>query len=109
MIGNIVKPINKKSSTSQIIKIYEKWESKTWNGLTSFYGYNVWTDGDNIYLSFSSSQYILDKSTSTWNIKKWNNVGDSYNKGECVWTDGVNTYLSNNNYQYILIKYYILN
>ena len=42
------------------------WTAKTWIGLTEFNGTTVWTDGDNIYYSYQSNHYVLDKSTSTW-------------------------------------------
>lgn len=32
---------------------------KTWNGLTNFYGRNVWTDGENYYYSAYGNQYIF--------------------------------------------------
>jgi cell fate (sporulation/competence/biofilm development) regulator YmcA (YheA/YmcA/DUF963 family) len=35
------------------------WSTKTWTGLTNFSGGGVWTDGDNIYCSNSSTQYYL--------------------------------------------------
>ena len=42
------------------------WSTKTWNGLTKFYGNYIWSDGDNIYYSSQSDnkQYVLDKGTS---------------------------------------------
>ena len=76
--------------------------TKTWNGLTSFNGSFVWTDGDNIYYSKSSDQYILDKATSTWSVKTWNGL-TSFN-GNCVWTDGDNIYYSSYSAQYVLNK-----
>jgi len=50
------------------------WNSKSWSGLTNFYGYDVWTDGENIYYSDESStkERILDKTNSRWNVKTWN-------------------------------------
>ncbi len=80
-------------------------QPKTWSGLTSFYSNYVWTDGENIYYSFdSSNQYVLNKSTSTWNTKTWN--GLSSINGYCIWTDGKNIYYSNtvDNAQYVLDK-----
>jgi hypothetical protein len=37
------------------------WNGKTWNGLTSFRGLSIWNDGENIYYSNGSSQYVLGK------------------------------------------------
>ena len=42
------------------------WNTKTWNGLTSFSGENIWTDGDNIYCSpGTNTQYVLKDRTQT--------------------------------------------
>ena len=82
-----------------------KLQTKTWTGLTSFYGANIWTDGTNIYYSYSSGsnyQYVLDKSTSTWNTKTWN--GYNYINGYQIWTDGDNIYYSDGSNQYVLDK-----
>ena len=38
--------------------------TKTWGGYTDFPGSKIWTDGDNIYYSNSSYQYVLDKALS---------------------------------------------
>ena len=76
---------------------------KTWSGLTSYYGYDVWTDGDDIYHSTSSNgTYVLDKSTGTWSTKTWN--GFNQIVGDHVWTDGENIYYSNSSDQYVLNK-----
>jgi hypothetical protein len=40
------------------------WSTKTWTGFTSFQGNYIWTDGENIYYSNNTDQYVLDKSTS---------------------------------------------
>ena len=76
----------------------------TWTGLTSFYGSYVWTDGTNIYYSSGSTQYVLDKSTSTWSAKTW--MGLTSFNGNYIWTDGDNIYYSGNSKtsQYILNK-----
>ena len=73
-----------------------------WNGLSNFYGHNVWTDGTNIYYSNSPNHYVLDKSTNTWNVKTWNGFSNFY--VNCVWTDGTNIYYSNGSSQYVLDK-----
>ena len=78
-----------------------KWSPKTWNGLTNFTGSNVWTDGNNIYYSSGSNQYILDKSTFTWSAKTWDITDLS---GSDVWTDGDNLYYSSVNKHYIFDK-----
>ena len=81
---------------------FNSWSKKTWNGLTSFSGGDIWTDGDNIYYSASSTQYVLNKSTSTWSTKSW--TGLTSFSGGGIWTDGENIYYSNFSTQYILDK-----
>ena len=83
------------------------WETKTWTGLTKFYGYSVWTDGDgNYYCSYKTSstdeQYVLNRETSTWSTKTWTGL-TSFN-GQYVWTDGTNIYYSNGSTQKVLNK-----
>ena len=52
----------------------DTWVAKTWTGLTSFNGDNIWTDGVDYYYSYvnASSSYVLDISTSTWSTMTWN-------------------------------------
>ena len=76
--------------------------AKVWTGLTNFYGQYIWTDGDNIYYSIGSSQYVLDKSTSTWSAKTWTGLTSFY--GDYIWTDGDNIYYSYNSTNYVLDK-----
>lgn len=73
---------------------------KTWTGLTSFTGENVWSDGTNVYYSSSSNQYVLNKATSTWSTKTWS--GSSSFAGKNIWSDGTNIYLSNDSTQKVL-------
>lgn len=37
----------------------DAWTTKTWNGLTSFEGRCVWTDGDNIYYNYYDAHYYI--------------------------------------------------
>jgi signal peptidase I len=76
------------------------WTTKTWNGLTSFEGRCVWTDGDNIYYNSQSNRYVLDKATSTWTTKTWNGLTSI--RGANIWTDGDNIY-----YNYYDAHYYL--
>ena len=79
------------------------WVAKTWNGFSSIYGHDVWSDGDNIYYSANSNnQYVLDKSTSTWVAKTWNGITNF--SGNHIWTDGTNIYYSYGTAQYVLDK-----
>lgn len=69
------------------------WVRKEWSGLTSFQGAGVWSDGDNIYYSVQSNQYVLNG--DTWEPKVWNGKVPS-GTISCIWTDGTNIYY----YQY---------
>ena len=97
--GGVCKPC-----LNMVIK--NTWVEKTWNGMTSFQGSNIWTDGENIYYSCGSDQYVLDKSTSTWTPKTWNGL-TNFN-GWYIWTDGDNIYYSfeygSSSNQYVLNK-----
>ena len=84
-------------------KFGDAWEAKTWNGLSSLSGVYIWTDGDDIYYSAGTAQYILDKSTSTWIEKIWSGLSNFYANGR-IWTDGDNIYYSNGTDQYVLNK-----
>ena len=66
------------------------WFEKTWAGLTSFSGSNIWTDGDTIYYSSGTAQYVLNKATSTWTPKTWTGLPNF--SGSLIWTDGDNIY-----------------
>ena len=68
----------------------DTWLSKTWNELTNFNGQYIWTDGDNIYYSYTGNQYVLNKSTSTWTEKIW--TGLTNFEADGIWTDGDNIY-----------------
>ena len=82
-------------------KIYDVlFTSKTWNGFSEINGSYVWTDGENTYYSYGSTQYVLDVETSTWLEKTWN--GLSSLNGLRIWTDGINYYYSNGTVQYVL-------
>ena len=80
------------------IKSGDTWKAKTWNGLTSFYGNYIWTDGTNIYYSSSNEQYVLNG--DTWEAKTWNGLTSFF--GDYIWTDGTNIYYSNDENQYVL-------
>ena len=78
------------------------WKAKTWGGLTSFNGDDIWTDGENIYYSYNFDQYVLNRNTSTWEKMTWNQLRSFI--GENVWTDGEDIYYSDSTLQYILDK-----
>lgn len=83
--GNVVKTLG------------DTWKPKTWNGLTSFDGYKIWRDEDNIYYSDWDKQYVLNG--NTWEPKTWYGYPEFY--GNNIWSDGTNIYLSEL-YDYIL-------
>ena len=79
------------------------WETKEFYiSPPSITGQYVWTDGDNIYYSNSLKQYVLDKSTNTWEPKTWS--GLTKFGGDSIWTDGVDIYYSYNSQNYVLNK-----
>ena len=80
----------------------KKFVSKTWSGATSIHGDYIWTDGENIYYSFGTKHYVLDKTTSIWNTKTWTGLTGFY--GDSIWTDGDNIYYSFSTDQYVLDK-----
>ena len=77
---------------------------KTWNGLSSFMGTCVWTDGENTYYSnedlMTMENYQKVLNNGVWENKSWNGLGYFY--GTNVWTDGENTYYSMGDSQYVL-------
>lgn len=107
-------------------KATSTWSSVTFNfglgvstnvsPLTNLYGYNIWTDGINIYYSYLTSAgsgngnaYItlaFEKTTKTWYpsgpclpAAAGENLG-----GSNVWTDGTNIYYSRIANQFVLQK-----
>ena len=92
----VCKPCMKKTAVNKI------WDTKIWSGMSSFDGNMVWTNGDDIYYSSSSTQKVLNKSTSTWSNKTWKGMS-SFN-GNMVWTDGENIYYSSSSTQKVLNK-----
>ena len=78
------------------------WDQKTWNGLTDFNGYYVWSDGTDLYYSKESSQYVWDKSTSTWVAKTWSGLSSFFKYN--IWSDGKDYYYSSGSTQYVLDK-----
>ena len=82
-------------------------EPYTWSGEqpTNFYG--LWKDPDGtVYYSYGSDQYILNKSTSTWETKTW--YGVNYEEidfnGQNIWNDGENVYFTNEGLTLVLNK-----
>lgn len=65
------------------------WATKSWTGLTNFYGSGVWTDGTHIYYNNGNNSYELNG--STWSTKSWTGA---ITNGSNVWSDGTNIYYS---------------
>jgi len=70
--------------------------------LNSFTGGSIWTDNENVYYSHDTTQYILNKTTNTWEPWTWEGFVPSDKK--YIWTDGENFYYSSNTNQYLLDK-----
>lgn len=79
-----------------------QWNNKTWQGLTDFYGFCIWNDGENLYYSYNNKQYVFNESNKTWESKTW--YGLTNFVGEEIWKDGDNIYYSNESQQYVLNK-----
>jgi len=84
--------------------IAKKWAYKDFYGFTSgrINSMYIWTDGDNIYYSYGTTNYVLDKATDTWNVKTWSGLTNLY--GYDIWTDGDNIYYSHEGENYVLDK-----
>lgn len=80
----------------------DEWVSKTWNGFNPKSGFDVWTDGHNMYYSYGNDQYILDKSTSTWIPITWTGL-TSFNGEEIFLFDGT-VYFYNGSNAYELLR-----
>ena len=72
--------------------------AKSWNGLASFYGKYIWSDGTDIYYSNGTTQCVLNG--DTLNVKSWSGLTSFY--GNYIWSDGTHIYYSNGTTQYIL-------
>ena len=78
------------------------WKNKNWHGTSLFRGRNIWTDGENIYFSNTTEQYVLNKATSTWETKDWGSFDDI--TGRHVWEFDGNIYFSQGTFQYVFDK-----
>ena len=69
--------------------------------MDSFSGHYIWKDNGIVYYSNGEEQYVLNKETSTWEVKTWNGLTNftSYH----TWTDGTAIYYSkDSSNQYVL-------
>lgn len=78
------------STITQKIELTGMIYNKTWGGLQNFNGKNVWTDGYNIYYSYGTSHYVLNKVTSEWEAKTWSGLVEF--DGSSVWLFNGNAY-----------------
>jgi len=90
---------NDPNNTDPVVE--DTWVEKTWN-IDNIYVPYIWDDGENVYYSNGANQYVLNKSTSTWEPKTWN--GMTTFVGQSVWKDDDNIYYSNGSDQYVLDK-----
>ena len=97
-VNNVnVKGINVDTDhTTPIVSSYLVWEDALLNNNVYIYGRNIWTDGENIYYSDGTMQYVL--TANGWEPKTWT---DSFTPlGYMIWTDGQNIYQSSGSGQY---------
>lgn len=93
------KRVFKSNGTKQYIWNGEAWQDMVWQGVTSFSGSCVWTDGVNIYLSTSLyKHYVLHG--DTWETKAWKGFQEF--RGDNIWSDGRNIHIWMGTNRYIL-------
>ena len=80
------------------IQALSKISRKTWSGLNEFDGENIWSDGNNIYYSYESKQYVLKN--GVWEQKVW--TGLTYFYGSGIWKYNGEIYYSFLSNQYKL-------
>lgn len=65
----------------------------------------VWTDGQDVYYSNSSTQLVLNQETFTWEEKTWIFPDDvKVFSAIQIWTDGENIYYSSSSFDLVLDK-----
>lgn len=98
-INNVdVKGINVDTDhTTPIVSSYLVWEDALLNNVYGMYGRYIWTDGENIYYSHDTDQYVLTANNG-WEPKTW--IDFPGLNGNLVWTDGQNIYFSSGSTQY---------
>lgn len=89
-------------SHGSIKKYYKsnfRWYNKSWSGISSFYGKNVWTDGLHIYCYYDGYTYMLSESTWTQQTFSGFNSVDDVSK---IWHYGDKTFYSTGSAHYML-------
>ncbi len=66
-------------------------------------GASIWSDGENLYYSSSSTQYVYNHNTGEWSTKTWSGSLTSFS-ASYIWSDGTNIYYSTYLKQYVLNK-----
>jgi len=79
---------------------YNDWVDTYFIGGSNFDAQYIWSDGTDIYYSYSSAQFKLDKGTKTWTRMLWQ--GYQYPDGDDIWTDGTTYYYSDGSDHYVL-------
>lgn len=101
----IARAILQAAGVTKTEKTVYSWIEKSWtiDDEYALYGYYVWHDGNDTYLTgnYGSQQFKLNRSTNTWNRITWN--GDNIPEGgHNIWSDGNNIYWSHNSTHYML-------
>lgn len=80
------------------------WVPKVWNGYTTFEGQNIWNYRGETYCSYGTDQFVLNKSTSTWEAKVWNSLPQNGFGAGGIWIDEVEdkVYMSKSSNNYVL-------
>lgn len=69
------------------------WSEISWEGVSSPFPNCIWTDGENIYYTSSSSLWVLDEEARKWTYVKELDLYMSDNSRN-IWSDGENLYFS---------------
>ena len=88
------------------------WFQQKWNNIKEFYGNTILKIGETVLCSILNEdgiyeQYILNKSTNTWNQIYIRLDGSTYSRyyyQENLWTDGNDTYYCYQGYNYKLVN-----
>ena len=93
---------------ADVLSYTREWTNISSDWSFSFDGQDVWTDGNDIYISCAgrSADYVLNKGTLLWETKSWTWEGGRPSPfgGRNIWTDGTDMYYSYGTTQYILNK-----
>ena len=97
------------SQTKKLINYRLNIETSRWEraditfsqtNMSSFYYGSIWSFNGNVFYSYSSFQFKLNKETSIFESITW--TGLTSFSGSNVWSDGTNVYYSSGSNQYVL-------